>query len=667
MNVSKSMYQTLYRKYRPQKFADVVGQKHVTQLLRNSIRQEKISHAYLFGGPRGTGKTSAARIFAKALNCENGKDGDACGVCEVCTSIAENRAPDFIEIDAASNRGIDDIRDLRERVHYAPLRFRYKVYIIDEAHMITDAAFNALLKTLEEPPPHVILILCTTLPHKLPLTILSRTLKFDFYRLPLQLISNRLKEICKNENVSITDESALELAKLSEGSVRDAISLLEQAIVYSDGVVTKEKLDELFHLVNPQRVIDLAVSLILGRNEEVSATSEEIILSGRDPERVLLELADVFEKFLLNRTNLRNATQSRNIPYPEVSDTALISAISECWEASNRLRREANPTLLLRITLFRLVKVLSLIEATTLEPFQSSEGKSKKVRANSANAPAPSAETLPIKSPIDKTSSSNLNIAEAQPSTLVDTSRNEISSESKPTATDELLSNEETDWTDVTEDDLSSPPFPEFNHTKPSEELPEHETGKLFELPEKLKIAAESISGSAIIGGKKPKAESLSASEASLAEEETESSALFTIETTSKPEAQSSASYQPSSDHSTTDFPDSIANDERWRMFLADVRKESITTFCIVFDAPIPFLRGEKLVLRYPYHFRYFVQLASEASNMRIISHFAKKHFGEVKEVVVEVEDAGKEIELAEKTVAEVKSVFPEAREVDLV
>ena len=226
-------YVALYRKYRSQTFDDVIGQEPIIKTLRNAISLNRLAHAYLFSGPRGTGKTSVARILAKALNCKNGPTADPCGKCDQCKKIRDGSAVDVFEIDAASNRGIDEIRDLREKVRYAPVEGKYKVYIIDEVHMLTSEAFNALLKTLEEPPQNTIFVLATTEPQKVPPTISSRCQRLDFARIPLLLVSQRLSLIAKNEGFGIEDKALNLIARTGEGSMRDAISLLDQLISFS--------------------------------------------------------------------------------------------------------------------------------------------------------------------------------------------------------------------------------------------------------------------------------------------------------------------------------------------------------------------------------------------------------------------------------------------------
>ena len=230
------MYQALYRKYRPTTFSDVVGQEHITNTLTGSLTAGKTSHAYLFTGTRGTGKTTCAKILAKAVCCENPVNGEPCGECEACKTIAEGNTTDINEIDAASNNGVNDIRDLKEQVSFLPTSLKYRVYIIDEVHMLSTPAFNALLKTLEEPPAHVVFILATTEVHKLPATILSRCQRFDFKRLEPETIVKRINYIAEKEGFTITDAAAMLVASLADGGMRDALSILDQCSAASQNI-----------------------------------------------------------------------------------------------------------------------------------------------------------------------------------------------------------------------------------------------------------------------------------------------------------------------------------------------------------------------------------------------------------------------------------------------
>ena len=285
------MYQALYRKYRPSNFSEVIGQDIITKTLVNALENKKITHAYLFTGPRGTGKTSIAKIFAKTVNCENPKEGIPCNICVSCTQINKKQSTDIIEIDAASNNGVNEIRNLKSKITLVPSNSKYKVYIIDEVHMLTEEAFNALLKTLEEPPKHVIFILATTEPQKLPSTILSRCQRYDFKRIPNEKIVDRLKYICKEENIKASVEALEEIARISDGGMRDSISMLDQVISYKNndidisdvhtinGTLTQKEIGELMESIfnkNIEKTLDL-IDIYNSNGKNIIKLVDEII------------------------------------------------------------------------------------------------------------------------------------------------------------------------------------------------------------------------------------------------------------------------------------------------------------------------------------------------------------------------------------------------------
>ena len=282
-------YQALYRKWRPQKFEDMVGQTAVTKTLKNAIIHHKTSHAYLFTGPRGTGKTSAAKIFAKAINCLNPQDGEPCNECLLCKGITEGTIGDVIEIDAASNNGVEEIRDIRDKARYAPTQATYKVYIIDEVHMLSTGAFNALLKTLEEPPKNVIFILATTEPHKIPATIISRTQRFDFRRITNDEIIQRLRYILEQEEIAYEEEALSVIARCANGGMRDALSLLDQVISFSDDKVSYEQAIQVSGSLTDDLMIEFVRLLTQQQAQAALLQLQDLLLLGKEASRLIEE------------------------------------------------------------------------------------------------------------------------------------------------------------------------------------------------------------------------------------------------------------------------------------------------------------------------------------------------------------------------------------------
>lgn len=289
----------LYRSWRPRVFGDVVGQEHIVQTLQNALSEGRITHAYLFSGPRGTGKTSVAKLLAKAVNCRKGPAPEPCNECDACLRIAEGAVMDVIELDAASNNGVDEIRDIRDKVKYAPTEVRYKVYIVDEVHMLTIGAFNALLKTLEEPPAHVIFILATTEPHKLPVTIISRCQRYDFRRIAPETQVRRLAQICETEGIQAEERALRHVSRLSDGGMRDALSLLDQVIAYTGNTVTYEDVISVTGSVAAEQFGLIAEAALKGEIGVMLDLAERLMAEGKSVDRCLENLIQFYRDVLV--------------------------------------------------------------------------------------------------------------------------------------------------------------------------------------------------------------------------------------------------------------------------------------------------------------------------------------------------------------------------------
>ncbi len=306
-------YVALYRTYRPQKFSEVAGQRHIVTTLQNAIKLDKVSHAYLFSGPRGTGKTTIGRILAKAINCEKGVSIEPCCECDICKGITNGTVPDVVEIDAASNNGVDEIRDIRDKVKFLPSETRKKVYIIDEVHMLTPAAFNALLKTLEEPPAHVVFVLATTEPQKIPATILSRCQRFDFQGISVDDIKNNLIKVMKSENIQITEGALNVIAESCDGGMRDALSLLDQSISFSkDDVVDEEDVLSVSGNLGAKDLISLINCCKLNNQEEILKTINTILNGSKEVPKIVSDLISFLRDILMYKSGFGNKSIYKN-------------------------------------------------------------------------------------------------------------------------------------------------------------------------------------------------------------------------------------------------------------------------------------------------------------------------------------------------------------------
>lgn len=344
-------YQALYRKWRPQKFEDMVGQTAVTKTLKNAIIHHKTSHAYLFTGPRGTGKTSAAKIFAKAINCLNPKDGEPCNECLLCKGITEGTIGDVIEIDAASNNGVEEIRDIRDKARYAPTQATYKVYIIDEVHMLSTGAFNALLKTLEEPPKNVIFILATTEPHKIPATIISRTQRFDFRRITNDEIIQRLRYILEQEEIAYEEEALSVIARCANGGMRDALSLLDQVISFSDDKVSFEQAIQVSGSLTDDLMIEFVRLLTQQQAQAALLQLQDLLLLGKEASRLIEEWLEFSRDLLVAKQtgDMIGRSEAFVAFAKEVEETFLYRFMDALNQTQQEMRFTTKPTISLEV------------------------------------------------------------------------------------------------------------------------------------------------------------------------------------------------------------------------------------------------------------------------------------------------------------------------------
>ena len=366
-------YTALYRKFRPLNFSEMVGQEHITRTLKNQIMANRVGHAYLFNGGRGTGKTSAAKILARAINCLNPKDGEPCNECEICKGAISGSLTDIVEMDAASNNSVEDIRSIREEVNFLPTKAKYRVYIIDEVHMLSTGAFNALLKTLEEPPEHVKFILATTEPQKLPATILSRCQRFDFKRISNTDIIKRLEIVCKESNIEITKEALNIIATLSEGAMRDALSILERCIQDGENKIDEDKIKDLVGIPKIIFVHDIVEAIINYDVDKALITVNKVLEEGKDISNLLWEIIKYIKDILLykatNNVELYSEEEKNNVKKiaEEVEKERLINLVYEFSELENKMKFSTQKVIVFQAGIIKLCNQLTSSDDSNLE------------------------------------------------------------------------------------------------------------------------------------------------------------------------------------------------------------------------------------------------------------------------------------------------------------
>ena len=359
-------YTALYRKFRPLNFSEMVGQEHITRTLKNQIIANRVGHAYLFNGGRGTGKTSAAKILARAINCLNPKDGEPCNECEICKGAISGSLTDIVEMDAASNNSVEDIRSIREEVNFLPTKAKYRVYIIDEVHMLSTGAFNALLKTLEEPPEHVKFILATTEPQKLPATILSRCQRFDFKKISNEDIMKRLEIVCKESDIEITKEAMQIIATLSEGAMRDALSILERCIQDGENQINEDKIKDLVGIPKMVFVHDIVEAIIQYDVDKALVTVNKVLEDGKDISNLLWEIIKYVKDILLYKAtnHVELYSEEEKVKVKEISETVekerLIHLVYAFSELENEMKFSTQKSIIFQAGIIKLCSKLTV-------------------------------------------------------------------------------------------------------------------------------------------------------------------------------------------------------------------------------------------------------------------------------------------------------------------
>ena len=447
-------YTALYRKFRPINFSEMVGQEHITRTLKNQIISNRVGHAYLFNGGRGTGKTSAAKILARAINCLNPKDGEPCNECEICKGAISGSLTDIVEMDAASNNSVEDIRSIREEVNFLPTKAKYRVYIIDEVHMLSTGAFNALLKTLEEPPEHVKFILATTEPQKLPATILSRCQRFDFKRISNEDIIKRLKIVCNESNIEISEGALNIIATLSEGAMRDALSILERCVQDGENKIDEDKIKDLVGIPKITFVHDITKAIIEYNIDDALKNVNKVLDDGKDITNLLWEIVKYIKDMLVykacNKLELYSEEEIKDIQQlsKNVSKERLISLVYELSELENNIKWSTQKTIMFQAGIIKLCNILESNTGSLEERIEKIEKylKSGNVAQRQVTQ-NPSANTYTNSSAYAKVETNVT--ANIQPKKPTNINRTQIANQSNQTLKNKCSNNPEEYWPQI--------------------------------------------------------------------------------------------------------------------------------------------------------------------------------------------------------------------------